>query len=444
MVDQRVRRLFAARDTAQGDDLFGEYELVKSGEPAYRSPVKRVAVLTEAFLPKVDGVSKTTYLTIRYLQQTGREVLVFAPDIAVPRVGPSEVVALPSISVPRAPETRMALPHPLIMRRLEAFKPDLIHLASPALMTVSGMAAGHQLGVPVVANYQTDLPGYAVHYGTPMLSAPIRNWLRYLHNGCHINLVPTYRVQNELHHAGFRRLRIWGRGVNIERFNPSNATLSMRERLLNGRDSTNVLMIYVGRLANEKRVDDLIEVARIPGVALTIIGDGAMREPLETLFAGTDTFFTGYMVGEELSEAFASADAFIFPGPNETFGQVIQEAMASGLPVIVTEQGAASDHIQEGVTGFICDHNPAAFAEAARRLVENPTLRLQMGHAARAYAEMRPWSSIMSQLENHYQEALTRNTRFSRLFGPSFYANHFAIGARLTRLRRDTFSIKSA
>ncbi|PJF34120.1 MAG: glycosyl transferase, partial [Phototrophicales bacterium] len=261
--------------------------------------VKKVAILTESFLPKVDGVVKTTYLTIRYLQETGRELLIFAPDIAVSEIGGSQVINLPSVSVPQAPETRMALPNPVVARHVESFQPDLIHLFSPAAMAVNGMAIGRHLNIPVIANYQTDLPGYSSQYGYPMLSEPINRWLRYIHNGCHLTLAPTRTIIRQLQAAGYHRVRHWGRGVNTVHFNPSHATPAMREKLLNGRDPNSLLCIFVGRLANEKRVDLLHEVAKLDGVALTIIGDGALREELEDLFADTDTYFTGYLIGDE-------------------------------------------------------------------------------------------------------------------------------------------------
>jgi len=320
-----------------------------------------------------------------------------------------------------ASETRVALPIPRIMREIRNFKPDLIHLASPALMAASGMAAGRELNVPVVANYQTDLPGYATHYGTPMLERPIRNWLRYLHNGCHINLVPAQSVGEGLHDEGFRRLRVWGRGVNITRFHPDNATSEMRERLLAGRPDDSLLCVFLGRLANEKRVDLLRKVADIDGIALTVIGDGHQREALEEIFAGTGTHFAGYMFGDELGEALASADVFTFGGPNETFGQVIQEAMASGLPTVVTNQGAIKDLVREGETGMIVEHTEDAFAEAVRYLEANRDHVKQMGRNAREFAETRPWSTIMSELEDYYDEAYRMNQRFERIYGRTTY-----------------------
>jgi len=349
----------------------------------------------------------------------------------VPKVGNSEVVALPSVAVPTATETRMALPIPYIAKRIQEFQPDLIHLASPALMTVSGMVLGRELNVPVIANYQTDLPGYAEHYGMPILQHPVRGWLRYLHNGCHINLVPSKMVGDDLRKHGFRRLRVWGRGVNIERFNPKHASAEMRERMLNGRDPNSMIVIFVGRLANEKRVDLLREVADVEGVAVTIIGDGHAREEWEELFKGTGTHFMGYMYKDELATAFASSDAFFFAGPNETFGQVVQEAMASGLPTIVTNKGAVGELVKEGETGFVVEHNRTAFAEAAQKLQEDRDLLARMSQNARADAETRPWSAIMAQLEDYYREAIAINDRFSNRFGETFYHRPLAVGARI-------------
>lgn len=382
------------------------------------TPVKRVAIFAEAFLPKVDGVSKSAFLTLRYLQKTGREVIVFAPDIAPSSVSGSPVIPLPSLGLWMAPETRIALPHPQVVQHLNDFKPDLIHMFSPAVLSFSGMVVGRQNGIPVIANYQTDLPGYAEVYGFPLLSGVVNDWLRTIHNGCHLTLVPSNWTLRQLRARGYHRLRRWGRGVNGHRYNPNRRSQAMRERLLNGRDPDSLLCIYVGRLANEKRIDLLLDVAREPGIALTIIGDGALRSELETLFAGTETHFTGYLFGDELAEAYASADAFMFTGMNETFGQVVQEAQASGLPCVIINQGGITDLVDHGVNGFICRDDPQAFAAAARKLRDDPNLRRRMSINARRAAERNPWEAIMGQLEGYYQEAYDLNQRTSRLYPP--------------------------
>jgi phosphatidylinositol alpha 1,6-mannosyltransferase len=422
MATDRLLELFAQFDPQHIERIFGRECLLAPPDPSVTlAPVRRVAIFAEAFLPKVDGVSKSAFLTMHYLRQTGREVLIFAPDIAPEHIGSTRVIPLPSLGVPLAPESRMALPNPIIARQLHQFQPDLIHMFSPAMMSVSGMITGRRMKVPIVANYQTDLPGYARRYGIDFMENIPRSWLRYIHNGCHLTLVPSSHTVAELRQHGFKRLRRWGRGVNGQRFHPGHRSPEWRERLLNGRDPDSLLCIYAGRLASEKRVDLLLEVARLPDVALTLIGDGAAREELEALFDGTGTHFTGYLFGEDLPAALASADVFLFTGPSETFGQVVQEAMASGLPTVVTDQGGVRDLVIDGETGIVCAHNAGAFAAAVRRLRDDSALRQRMACKAREIAEQRPWEAILAQLEAHYCEAIRLNDRYTRIFGESDY-----------------------
>ncbi len=416
MAANRLLKALSQINPDQAEQIYGsEFAFDLPNRLGSTSPIKRVAIFAESFLPKVDGVSKTAYLTTRYLQETGREVLVFAPDIAPTQIGPSKVVPMPSIGMQIAPETRIALPNLMINQHLDAFQPDLIHLFSPALLSVSGMLAGRRRHIPVIANYQTDIPAYANHYGLSLFSRPSRNWMRFIHNGCHLTLVPSNYTLNQLQKWGYKRLRRWGRGVNTAHFGLQHRSDEWRARLLNGRDPRALIAIYVGRLANEKRIDLLLDVARIPRIALTIIGDGALRRELEAQFTGTGTHFMGYLFGDDLAKAYASADVFIFPSPSETFGQVVQEAMASGLPAVVINQGGVTDLVQDGETGYICEADAAAFAAAVRRLRDDPETRAQMAYQARCYAEAHPWSAIMAQLEGYYAEALRMSQRAVRV-----------------------------
>ncbi len=425
MADNRLFEALTRFNSQEAQAIFGAELAFESYLPEDQlAPIKRVAIFAESFLPKVDGVSKTAFLTLRHLQQSGREVLVFAPDTAPQVVGASQVVRLPSFSFPFAPETRIAVPGLSIASSLDQFKPDIIQLFSPTILSVGGIIAARHRNIPIIATYQTDLPTYARHYGFDVLAEPTRSWLRLLHNACHLTLVPSNYTLNELHESGYHRLRRWGRGVDGERFNPAHRSTEWRSRLLNGRDPNSLLCIYVGRLAYEKRVDLLLETARTPGIALTIIGDGAQRDELETLFAGTNTHFMGYLYDEDLAHAYASADVFTFTSASETFGQVVQEAMASGLPAIVINQGGVTDLVEDGITGFICTGEAETFADAARQLRDNPALHREMSSSARHFAEERPWSAIMSQLENYYDEAKRLNERFNTLYrnGSSAFA----------------------
>ena len=258
--------------------------------------------------------------------------------------------------------------------------------------------------LPVIANYQSDLPGYATKYGVELFSMPLRDGLRVLHNNAHLTTVPSHATIRQLKSWGFERLRLWPRGVDTEGFNPARRSEEMRARLLAGRPDDSLLVLYVGRLATEKRLDLLEEVARLPGVALTIIGDGAERDELEEQF-GENAHFLGYLFGDELAGAYASADVFAFTGTNETFGQVVTEAMASGLPALVVNAGGVVDHVLDGINGFICEEDPEDFAAKVEYLRDNPEHRYRMSQGALEYATQRPWSRIMEQLEGYYEEA---------------------------------------
>ncbi|HYO88087.1 MAG TPA: glycosyltransferase family 1 protein [Candidatus Limnocylindrales bacterium] len=420
MADNRLLEALQELTPEEAERFFANESRLQPPDPAVvLAPVRRIALFAEAFLPKVDGVSKTAFLTLRYLQRTGREVLVFAPDIAPPAIGGTRIIRLPSLGASIAPESRLALPHPVIWRELDAFQPDLIHVFSPALAASSAISFARSNAIPVIANFQTDLPAYAPYYGAPAVVPLVRAWLRYWHRQCTLTLAPSRYTSRQLQAEGYRRLRRWGRGVNSTHFHPQRRNSRMRERLLDGRDPDALLYLYVGRLSAEKRVDLLLDLAHLPGIALTIVGDGPQRAELEAQFAGTSARFTGYLFGDDLAEAYASADAFVFPGVTETFGQVVQEALASGLPVLTVNQGGVVDLVRDGETGFVLEPDSAAFARAAAQLRDQPALRQHMGHAARASAEANPWEKVLEQLEVYYHEAITLTARYNRCFPPA-------------------------
>jgi len=398
-------------------DVLLDSEWVEPDPGSSRAPIQRVALLTEAFLPKVDGVSRSALLTTRYLQASGREVLIIAPHPAIAAVGPSRVVALPSLPLPAVPETRVTLPASLL-RTLHHFQPDMIHLFSPAALGAFGMLAAARLGVPCIANYQSDIPAYAQSYGWPGLRQIFTAALRFIHNGCTLTLVPSPSTLAELRGWGFKRLRSWERGVHLERFNPAHRSPQWRAKLLAGRSPDRLIALYVGRLAQDKHIETLRALAARPEIALTLIGEGSYRAALERHFAGTDALFMGPAYGADLASAYASADVFVFAGPEETFGQVVLEALASGLPAVVAARGGPKDLIRDGATGFICAvDDSAAFAERVAWLATNPEQRAAMGRAARESALTRTWPRVMAQLEGYYAEALALHARKRRARG---------------------------
>lgn len=379
--------------------------------------IQRVAIFSEAFLPKVDGVTRTALLTLEHLRRTGREVLIFAPAPAPSQVDGIPVIQVPSLWLPDYPDTRVPLLWPRIWGVLSRFRPDLIHLFSPLCLGATGMIAGGALGVPVIANYMTDLPAYAERYGFGGVQRAFIGALRWLHNGCTLTLAPTRWTQTEIAGWGFRRLRVWGRGVDSTRFNPLRRSPEWRQRLLAGRDPQSLIALYVGRMAKEKDIQDLERIARLPGVALTLVGDGSHRRQMESFLNrdGRSACFLGEMLGDDLVQAYAAADVFVFPGARETFGQVVLEAMASGLPVIVANRGGPAALVVEGETGFICTvGDPQSYAARVQQLQDDPTLRTRIGQNARQFALVRPWSAVMQELEQHYQAAARLYGRFKR------------------------------
>ncbi len=270
----------------------------------------------------------------------------------------------------------------------------------------------------MIATYQTDLPAYAPYYGLGLIARPVRLWMRHEHRQSTLTLTPSPTTARRLHDEGYRRLRSWPRGVASGHFHPARRNAAMRARLLNGQPDSSLLCLYVGRLSPEKRIDLLLELARTPGIALAIVGDGPKRADLERHFAGTGAHFAGYLYGDDLAAAYASADVFTFPGVTETFGQVVQEAQASGLPVLTVNAGGVRDLVETGDTGFVLPPESAAFAQAAVTLRDDPALRVRMSAAARTRAEQHPWERVLAQLEAHYREALGLMARYNRRYPP--------------------------
>jgi glycosyltransferase involved in cell wall biosynthesis len=297
------------------------------------------------------------------------------------------------------PELRLVPPIIDVERELKAFRPDLVLLINPAVLGVAGLRHARALDVPVVASYQTDIPGYAVRYGLGLFRDPMWAYLRWLHNHADLNLCPSHFTRAELWAHGFKRVRVWSHGVDADRFHPRYRDSAWRQRLSEGHPEA-PLLLYVGRLATEKRVDWLRPVLyALPGTRLAIVGDGPIRAELEEQFAGTPTTFTGYLRGDDLARAYASADLFCFPSANETFGNVVLEAMASGLPVIVPRSGGPVDHVRDGVNGFLTRPDDVdGFGATIRRLVTDRAALLQLGKGARAYAEAQSWEVILDEI----------------------------------------------
>ncbi|HEY3227754.1 MAG TPA: glycosyltransferase family 1 protein [Roseiflexaceae bacterium] len=384
----------------------------------------RIALIAETFLPDVNGVVTTLCRLLEYLRDHGHEALLFAPHGSPTSYAGAEVVPLRGVPLPLYPELKLTPPQPGITAHLHDFRPDLLHLAGTFVLGPIGCTVGRQLGLPLVASYHTDFPAYSAYYGLGPFGMLVYRYLRWFHNRCTLTLCPSSATLADLRSHGFRRLRLWGRGVDIECFHPRHRSRAWRESV--GVQPGERLLLYVGRLAAEKRLDLLVQALYgLERTRLVLVGDGPARAALERAFAGLPVAFTGYLHGETLSTAYASADLFVFPSDSETFGQAIQEAMASGLPVVGARAGGALDLVREGVTGaFFAPGSAVELHVRLRELLSAPDSLAALGRAGRAAAEQRSWDKILDQLVLQYQVALRCRVRPRlRIAPPELHTN---------------------
>ncbi|MFJ4714839.1 glycosyltransferase family 4 protein [Streptomyces sp. NPDC088785] len=369
----------------------------------------RVVIVTESFPPDINGVAHCALQTARHLAARGHEPLVVAPATpAGPEAdaaAPCPVVRVPSLPLPGYPQVRVALPNRRVDRTLAAHGADLVHLAGPFVLGVRGMAAAARLRIPTVAVYQTDLAGYARTYlGTGESTAWRR--IRAVHGAADRTLAPSTAARRDLEAHGVPRVRLWPRGVDTVRFRPALRDARLRADLA---PRGELLVGYVGRLAPEKRVELLARVCGRPGVQVVIVGEGPSEAALRGALPGAR--FLGRRTGDELARLYASLDVFVHTGPHETFCQTVQEAMASGVPVVAPAAGGPLDLVAHGTTGLLVPPgDPGAVHDAVRTLAVAPARRAAYGAAGRAAVAARTWTAVGNQLLGHYAEVLRART----------------------------------
>ena len=369
----------------------------------------RIAIFTEVFLPKVDGIVTRLKHTVDYLQRFGNEVCVFCPEYesGLSEYKGAQVKGVSGFPLPLYPELKLAFPRPSMRDAISDFKPDLIHVVNPAVLGLGGIYYSRSLGIPLVASYHTHLPKYLEHYNLGMLEGVLWELLKAMHNKASLNLCTSSVMQRELTEHAIERVEVWQRGVDTALFRPELRSDEMRSRLTNGYTDEHPdtpVLIYIGRLSAEKEIDRIKPVLEsIPGARLALVGDGPYREELEKHFEGTATNFVGYLAGEELGAAYASADAFIFPSRTETLGLVLLEAMAAGCPVVAAEAGGIPDIVTNGVNGFMFDPADERGAiVATQKLLGMRAERDLLRQNARVEAERWGWEASTRQLERYY------------------------------------------
>ncbi|MGV0807098.1 glycosyltransferase family 4 protein [Mycolicibacterium setense] len=363
----------------------------------------RVAIVAESFLPNVNGVTNSVLRVIEHLRRTGHEVLVIAPD--TPRGQPPadrvhdgvRVHRVPSRMFPKVTSLPLGVPRPRMVNVLRGFDPDVVHLASPALLGWGGVHAARHLGVPTVAVFQTDVAGFAESYGVGVLSRASWAWTRRLHSKADRTLAPSTSAMENLEAHRIPRVFKWGRGVDITGFAPSARDEQLRA---SWSPDGKPIVGFVGRLAPEKHVERLGALAGRDDVQLVVVGDGVDRDKLENILP--TAIFTGELHGEALAAAYASMDVFVHPGEHETFCQAVQEAMASGLPVIAPDAGGPRDLVAPYRSGLLLpvDEFESALPASVEHLIaERPRYSL----AARRSVLGRTWPAICDELIGHYE-----------------------------------------
>ena len=370
----------------------------------------RIALFTETFLPKVDGIVTRLKHTVDHLQRQGNEVLVFSPDGGLTEYKGARIYGVSGFPLPLYPELKLALPRPAIGDELTRFKPDLIHIVNPAVLGLAGLFYSKLLNIPLIASYHTHLPEYLQHYGLGALEGVLWEMLKAGHNQAEINLCTSTAMMQALTEHGIERVNLWQRGVDTETFQPHLASLEMRSRLSQGHPEA-PLLLYVGRLSVEKEIDRIKPVLEsIPNARLALVGDGPHRQALEKHFADTHTNFVGYLGGQDLASAFASSDAFVFPSRTETLGLVLLEAMAAGCPVVAARSGGIPDIVENGINGYLFDPTDDQGAIAATQfLLSRTEERETLRQNARTEAERWSWSAATKQLQNYYESVLAKS-----------------------------------
>jgi phosphatidylinositol alpha 1,6-mannosyltransferase len=366
----------------------------------------RVAIVAESFLPNVNGVSNSVLRVLEHLRRTGHEALVIAPD--TPRGQPPaerihdgvRVHRVPSRMFPKVTSLPLGVPRPRMVGVLRGFDPDVVHLASPALLGYGGLHAARFLDVPTVAVFQTDIAGFAASYGIGATSRAAWAWTRHLHSRADRTLAPSTATMEDLAAHRIPRVYKWARGVDITGYAPSARDESLRQRWS---PDGKPIVGFVGRLAPEKHVERLAVLARRDDLQLVIVGDGIDQAKLETTMPSA--IFTGALYGEQLATAYASMDVFVHPGEHETFCQAVQEAMASGLPVIAPNAGGPRDLVAPYRTGLLLevDGFEAKLSESVDHLIAE---RHRYSVAARRSVLGRTWPAICDQLLGHYENVI--------------------------------------
>ena len=367
----------------------------------------RIIIVAEVYMPKVDGVVIRTMNLINRLLEKGDEVLVVCPEAEGRSNNPVPVVQFPSFPLPSYPEYQIGLPDQRLIQTIQDFKPDVLHFLNPFAFgfRCHDVICKAGLDVPCLFSFHTLYGEFVKNYPFMKPLSRLLWWLmKSYHNRADVNMTVSAVMRDDLIDRGFERVELWPPAVNSELFTPERASDEMRN-LLSGGHPEDPLLVTVSRLAPEKNVGFLADVFRqVPKARLAVVGDGPQRAELEKRFAGTNTTFHGYFKGEHLATAYASSDAFIYASETETLGNVILEAMASGLCVLAPRAGGIPSLVNDGETGLMfAPGDLQGTISLAQRLTSDEPWRRRLGEAARQQVSLWSWEAGADVVRENYK-----------------------------------------
>ena len=370
----------------------------------------RIAVVSETFPPEINGVALTVRNFVAGAAALGHELQVIRPRQPDPdgaADGPWQTLAVPGAPLPRYQGLRFGFPvSGRIYKAWQAFKPDAVYVATEGPLGWAALRAARRLGIPVASGFHTRFDDFVTHYGFNWLRRPAFAYLRAFHNRTRRTLVPTAKLRQFLLDAGFAGVEVLDRGVDTQRFDPARRDSALRAQW--GADDNTLVVLHVGRLAPEKNLGlverSFAQIQRaVPGAKLVWVGDGPDRPGLQQRHP--DQHFAGMQTGLDLARHYASGDLFLFPSLTETFGNVTLEALASGVPVVAFDYGAAGRHLADGAAGVVVpfgDEN--AFVDAALAMAGDEALRQRAGHRGHALMQGHSLAGVAARFVAQLQQ----------------------------------------
>lgn len=366
----------------------------------------RIAIVTESFLPTVNGVTNSVVRVLEHIRDTGREAIVITPASGAPTsFHGMPVFEVPSIAYRQFP---LGLPSPQVGALLQRFAPDVLHAASPFFLGGAAIASAKRLGIPSVAVFQTDVAGFARRNQLAATTPLAWQIIKTIHNQAELTVAPSSASIADLKRAGVKRVGHWVRGVDLDQFHPDHRQRA-GAKALRARIAPNGELVvgYVGRIAPEKGLERFRELKGVKNVRLVLVGDGPAMPAVQRSLSPLNPAFLGELRGANLADAYGAFDVFVHTGIAETFGQTLQEAAATGLPVVAPRAGGPIDLVDDGETGFLYDPVArGALKAAVEPLLAAPSLRAQMGEAGRRRVLGRTWPAVCAQLDEHWNSAI--------------------------------------